>query len=67
MRTVVVRCPKCGSTDAGADEAKSAYDFTFMQCNGCGHGALVDEWQIKDAWNVKIELAEGAPLPAYVR
>ena len=65
-KVTVVRCPRCGSTDAASDEARSAYDFTHMQCHGCGYGALVDEWQLKDEWNVTLELAEGAPLPPRV-
>jgi hypothetical protein len=66
MRVTVVRCPECGSTEAGADESRSAYEFTFMQCGSCGHGALQDEYQIKDDWNVQVELLD-AELPARVR
>lgn len=62
----VVRCPHCGSTEAAADESRSAYDFTFMHCSACGHGALQDEHQIKDDWNVQLELPGGV-LPARVR
>jgi len=62
----IVRCPECGATDAGAVEAQSAYDFTWMQCSDCGNGGLVDEWQIKFDWNVEIELCSGEDLPEYV-
>jgi DNA-directed RNA polymerase subunit RPC12/RpoP len=63
----IVRCPRCGATDAGADEARSYYELTYMRCNGCGEGGLVDEWQIKDEWNVEIELAADATgLPSHV-
>jgi predicted nucleic-acid-binding Zn-ribbon protein len=62
-KQTVVRCPKCGSTEAAADESKSQVDFTYMQCPSCGHGELVDSQQVKDDWNAEIELAPGAPLP----
>ena len=61
----LVRCPACGSTDAGADESQSAYDFTYMQCHECGHGGLAAHWQIKFDWNVEGELI-GSELPEYV-
>lgn len=44
------RCPQCGSTDAGPDETRSRYDFTFMHCRSCGHGGLVDSWQRDADW-----------------
>jgi hypothetical protein len=62
-----VRCPECGSTDAAGDESRSAYEFTFMRCNSCGHGLLQDHYQIQDDWNVEIDLPAGAPLPSHVR
>lgn len=61
----IVRCPECGSTDAGADESRSAYEFTFMCCNECSHGGLVDEWQIKFDWNVQDEMI-GDDYPEYL-
>lgn len=42
------------------------YDLTFMQCNDCGHGELVDSWQIQFDWNVEIEHVDGQPLPEHV-
>jgi DNA-directed RNA polymerase subunit RPC12/RpoP len=56
-RVTVVRCPRCGSTQAG--EAGGTYEFTEMRCAACGHSALCDEYQIRDDWNVTIELADG--------
>jgi DNA-directed RNA polymerase subunit RPC12/RpoP len=61
----IVRCPECGATDACADESQSAYEFTFMHCNDCGHGRLVDEWQIKFNWNVQDEMI-GNDYPEYL-
>lgn len=61
-----MRCPVCGSTNAGADEAQSYLELTHMQCGECGHGELVDTWQIQFDWNVELELVEGEPLPELV-
>ena len=67
-RVTIVRCPRCGSTHAGEDASRSAYDLTYMQCGHCGHGELVDEWQVKSDWNARIELADDATsLPAFIR
>lgn len=60
-----MRCPKCGSTNAGAVESMSAYDFTYMSCGECGYGGLKDHWQIKFDWNVEDELI-GGELPEYL-
>ena len=60
----VCRCPTCGSTSAGADESRSRLEFTHMQCDGCGHGGLVDSWERDFDWFVQIELPEGAAVPA---
>jgi predicted nucleic-acid-binding Zn-ribbon protein len=60
----IVRCPKCGSTDAASDEARSRVELTYMHCNGCGYGELVDSEQIKSEWNASIP--EGA-LPSHVK
>jgi DNA-directed RNA polymerase subunit RPC12/RpoP len=65
-RVTLVRCPECGSTDAGADESQSAYDFTYMRCNECGHGGFADHWQIRFDWNVEGELI-GDELPEYLQ
>jgi hypothetical protein len=67
MKTTVVRCPNCGSTHAGVDESRSAYEFAYMQCSACAHGELQDEHQIKANWNVDVDLPEGAPLPERLR
>lgn len=66
-RVHVWRCPKCGSTDAGPDESRSAYEFTFMQCNGCKTGGLVDSWQRDSDWSLAIDIPINATdVPAYV-
>jgi hypothetical protein len=36
-----------------------------MHCNDCGHGRLVDEWQIKFNWNVQDEMI-GNDYPEYL-
>jgi hypothetical protein len=64
MRQTVVRCPQCGSTDAG--EIDGMLEFTRMRCNSCGHEDLCDDYQIKDDWNVTIDLEPGADLPRWV-
>lgn len=61
-----MRCPECGATDAGADESRSIADLTYMQCNACGNGDLVDHWQIGHDWNLEIEHVEGHELPEHV-
>lgn len=64
-QVTVVRCPMCGSTNAG--EAGGAYDLTQMQCSDCGHGEFADHWQIKFDWNVEINLPdEATELPRFV-
>jgi hypothetical protein len=66
-RVVVTRCPMCGSTNAGPDESRSAYEFTHMQCHECGHGGLVDSWQRDFDWNLEIELpADAKAVPSRV-
>jgi hypothetical protein len=65
-KKTVMRCPECGATDVVWDETRSRYEFTWMQCNACGEGGLVDSWQRDFDWFTEIELAEGAPLPAKV-
>lgn len=57
-RVTVVRCPRCGSTSAG--EVGGAYEFTEMRCAACGHRELCDEHQLRDGWNVTLELPDGA-------
>lgn len=66
QRVSVCRCPTCGSTNAGPDESRSAYDFTFMQCGACGEGGLVDSWQRDFDWYTDVTLPDGADLPAFV-
>lgn len=61
----VVRCPRCGSTNAA--ENGGSYEFTEMRCASCSHRALCDDEQIKDNWNVTIELPDDATaLPAVI-
>jgi len=61
----IVRCPCCGSTDAGASEY--IYEITRMTCPTCGCSELCDHEQIKDDWNIKYEQSCGATtLPPFV-
>lgn len=70
-RVWVWRCPKCGSTKAGPDESRSAYDLTYMTCLACGEGGLCDSWERDADWSLEIEIAadaneapdQVAPLP----
>lgn len=64
VRVTVVRCPLCGSTDAGEDGA--VYEFTLMRCASCGHSAHCDHYAIKDDWNVEIDVEEGTGIPPRV-
>jgi len=63
----VVRCPRCGSLDAGSVE-EVGIEFDRMGCGFCGHSELCDEHQIKDDWNERVHADEarfdrGAVLP----
>jgi predicted metal-dependent HD superfamily phosphohydrolase len=63
----VVRCPRCGSLDAGSVE-EVGVEFDRMGCGFCGHSELCDEHQIKDDWNERLPADEarfdqGAVLP----
>ncbi len=49
-RSTGYRCPHCGSRRADADEARSAWEFTFMVCPDCGEGELVDSWTRDLEW-----------------
>lgn len=66
METVrIVRCPYCGSTDAG--EIEALYEITRMSCHVCGHTELCDSEEIKDEWNVSHERRKDRPrLPGFV-
>ncbi|MEO8703947.1 MAG: hypothetical protein ABI867_28110 [Kofleriaceae bacterium] len=61
-KTRVVRCPKCGSTKAAADENRSRAEVTYMQCPACGFGEPVDLVGVGE-WNAEVELPEGCGLP----
>jgi hypothetical protein len=56
----VVRCPKCGSTDAGEDPLRGAFEFGMMVCHSCGHEDYQDDYQIRANWNVDIVLPDDA-------
>lgn len=56
------RCPRCGSRRADADEARSAYEFTFVVCPDCGEGELVDSWTRDLEWRDRG--GAGPPTPA---
>lgn len=62
---VVVRCPRCGSTEAGATEY--IFEITRMTCPACGHEALADNYEIEDDWNASVTLpADTDELPKLV-
>lgn len=55
----IVRCPRCGSTDAESVEPLLA-EFDRMRCHACGHEEICDEHQIRRDWNERVP----APPPA---
>ncbi|MDP2312890.1 MAG: hypothetical protein Q8P41_08295, partial [Pseudomonadota bacterium] len=55
----IYRCPACRSLDVGTNEARSAYDLTYMECTACGNGALVD-WIGRDDWVITVQDQEDA-------
>lgn len=57
---IIARCPRCGSTAVGADEARSLIEFTYMHCTACGHGELVDAYERDEEWLVEIALPDDA-------
>ncbi|MCB9704804.1 MAG: hypothetical protein H6711_23215 [Myxococcales bacterium] len=63
-RRTIVRCPKCGSTDAGA--AEYCFEFTRMRCDACAFDELLDDYEIGDRWNVRVALPADAPLPRFL-
>ena len=66
-RVIVARCPRCGSTAVGADEARSMIEFTYMHCTACKHGELVDCYERDEDWLIEIELPEdGEAIPPFV-
>lgn len=61
----IVRCPRCGATDAGAVD--HLIEITRMSCGVCGHLSLCDNEDIKDEWNVShLQPTEAQGLPAFV-
>jgi hypothetical protein len=60
----LVRCPDCGSTNAGVDESQSMATLTYMLCNECGHGDHCNWWD-KEDWSLESELI-GDELPEYL-
>ncbi len=49
LPTIVVRCPRCGSLDAGSVEPVGI-EFDRMRCGACGHEQICDVWQISMDW-----------------
>ena len=47
----VVRCPRCGATDAGATDF--FFEVTQMTCRVCGHQALADDDEIGAEWSAR--------------
>lgn len=57
----VIRCPECGSTDAG--EVGGVADLAKMKCQSCGHWRMQDNYEIYDDWEVPCELADAFADP----
>lgn len=54
METVkVVRCPRCGSMNAGSVE-RVGIEFDRMRCQRCGHEEICDVGQIRLEWNEEV-------------
>jgi predicted metal-dependent HD superfamily phosphohydrolase len=49
----VVRCPRCGSLDAGSIEP-IGIEFDRMHCHTCGYDEICDVWQISFDWNENV-------------
>ncbi len=62
--TLVIRCPRCGSTRAGAEDYVEEY--TVMKCLECGLRAFIEDYEIRTDWNVPIVLAPGEAIPAFL-
>jgi hypothetical protein len=58
VRVTLVRCPECGSTNAGEDGG--AYEFAFMRCGSCGYSTYCDHYQVIESWNVDVDLPPDA-------
>ncbi len=65
-RTSIVRCPECGSTDAGRDEVRSALERSYMRCLVCSFGEDCDASKVSADWHAEIGLPAGADVPAFV-
>lgn len=65
--SIVVRCPRCGSTDASGDGAVSAPPgFVWMGCNHCQFVQLCDDTQTRLDWNAYVSRQPEEPLPSFV-
>lgn len=63
-KTTVCRCPKCGSTEAYCDEARSVVDLSYMVCPACENAGLADSWEVAEDWLVDLVLETGEPIPS---
>ena len=54
---VAVRCPRCGSMDAGTVE-EVGIEFDRMRCNTCGYEEIADDNQIRFDWNERVSASE---------
>ncbi len=62
---VVVRCPRCGSTDAESVEAIMV-ELDRMRCAECGHEEVCDEHEIKLRWNERVSRGSVEPGVTHV-
>ncbi len=47
---VRLRCPRCGSTNVGEDDARNEFHFTFLACRRCDHGELINSLTAASNW-----------------
>jgi len=48
----VIRCPKCGSTNAGISEL--VFVQIRMKCHACGHAELTDREGLEATWTIRV-------------
>lgn len=52
----VVRCPRCGSTDAGATDY--LFEITRMTCRACGHETMSNDEEIDRDWIAPVDAVD---------
>lgn len=59
-----VRCPRCGSGDAGRDAFLSDLSFDVFRCEACGHGETFEAGE--GSWLVQVSGPPAPPSPPRV-